>query len=221
MFYVVDSGMEQSPDIMDLLRMLLDLRDLDGMGDVALLDLARDARIETLQAGQVLHADEHLERHVYLVEGEVELFADGRTLHAVTAGSERALLPIFRIHTHGLGARTATAARLLSLNEATFEHYAATLKPGHGTNSGIEVAELAGASAESTLVDEIRQAFYHQEVDLPSLPDVALKIGRAVEDENADFQRIATLVQLVAVLSLVGMPVEVLLPVPDQGERLE
>ena len=61
--------MEMSPDVMDVLRLLLDLKDLDEMGDVALLDLAQDARIEALGRNEVLHADEHLDRHVYLVEG--------------------------------------------------------------------------------------------------------------------------------------------------------
>ena len=40
--------METSPDVMDVLRLLLDLRDLGEMGDVALLELASDARIENL-----------------------------------------------------------------------------------------------------------------------------------------------------------------------------
>jgi hypothetical protein len=85
--------MGMSPDIKEMLRVLLDLRDLDEMGNVALLDLARDARFETLTRGQTLQADEHLDRHVYLVEGEVELVADGKTMQTVTAGTERALLP--------------------------------------------------------------------------------------------------------------------------------
>ncbi len=187
--------METSPDVMDVLRLLLDLRDLDEMGDVALLDLSRDARIETLKKGQMLHADEHLDRHVYLVEGEVELVSEGKVMQAVKAGTERALLPIFRIHTHGLGARCAGSARLLSLNEATFERYAATLRPRQGENAGITVQHFAASGVQPDLVDEIKQAFYHQEVDLPSMPDVALKISAAVQSQDADFRQIATTVQ--------------------------
>lgn len=182
-------------DVMDVLRLLLDLRDLDEMGDVALLDLAKDARIETLGRGQALHADEHLDRHVYLVEGEVELVADGKTMQTITAGSERALLPVFRIRTHGLVARCTSPARLMVLNQATFERYAATLRPGQNTDSGISVEEYASSDALPGLIDEIRQAFYHQEVDLPSMPDMALKISRAVQSPDADFRQIATTVQ--------------------------
>ena len=187
--------METSPDVMDVLRMLLDLRDLDEMGDVALLDLSRDARIETLNKSQVLHADEHLDRHVYLVEGEVELVSEGKVMQTIKAGTDRALLPIFRIHTSGLGARCAGKARLLSLNEATFEHYAATLRPRQDENAGITVQHFVASGAQPDLVDEIKQAFYHQEVDLPSMPDVALKISAAVQSQDADFRQIATTVQ--------------------------
>ena len=192
---LVRKGMETSPDVMEVLRLLLDLRDLDEMGDVALLDLARDARIETLHSGQALHADEHLERHVYLVEGEVDLVADGRTMHTVTAGTERALSPVFRIHTSGLSARCVSSARLLSLDEATFGRYTATIRPRQGTSAGIVVEEWASPEAQPGLIDEVRQAFYHQEVDLPSMPDVALKISRAVQNQDADFRQIATTVQ--------------------------
>lgn len=182
-------------DVMEVLRVLLDLRDLDEMGDVALLDLAQDARIETLARGQVLQADEHLDRHVYLVEGEVELIADGKTMQTITAGSERALLPVFRIRTHGLVARCTRPARLMVLNQATFDRYAATLRPKQNTDAGIRVEEYASPDALPGLIDEIRQAFYHQEVDLPSMPDMALKISRAVQSPDADFRQIATTVQ--------------------------
>jgi HD-like signal output (HDOD) protein len=193
--------MEMSPDVMDVLRLLLDLKDLDEMGDVALLDLTQDARIETLGRNEVLHADEHLDRHVYLVEGEVELFADGKVMQTITAGTERALLPIFRIHTRGLGARSAASARLLSLNEATFERYTATLRPRQGTTTGIKVEEYLASGAKPGLVDDIRQAFYHNEVDLPSMPDVALRISGAIQNQDADFRQIATIVQADPVIS--------------------
>lgn len=193
--------METSPDVMEVLRLLLDLQDLEEVGDVALLDLAQDARIESMGSGKVLRADEHLDRHVYLVEGEVELFADGKVMQTVTAGTERALLPIFRIHTHGLGARSAGPARLLSLNEATFERYTSTLRSGRAASTGIKVEEYLASSKTPSLIDDVKQAFYHNEVDLPSMPDVALRISSAIQNQDADFRQIATTVQADPVIS--------------------
>jgi HD-like signal output (HDOD) protein len=182
--------MKVSPDVMEV---LLKLRDLDDLGDVALLDLARDARLEKLKKGQTLQAGKCLDRHVYLIEGEVELVADGRTMQTVKAGTDRALLPVFRIHTQGLEARCVEAARLLTLDEATFGRYASTIRPEQG--GGIDVEEYSSTDQQPDLVEEIRQAFHHQEVDLPSMPEVALKISHAVQSQDADFRQIAITVQ--------------------------
>jgi len=185
--------MNVSPDVVEVLKVLLNLRDLDDLGDVALLDLARDARLEKLKKGQTLQAGECLDRHVYLIEGEVELVADGRAIQTVKAGTDRALLPVFRIHTRGLEARCVDAARLLTLDEATFGRYASTIRPKQG--GGIDVEEFSSTDQQPDLVEEIHQAFYHQEVDLPSMPEVAVKISNAIQDQDADFRQIAITVQ--------------------------
>ena len=185
--------MNVSPDVVEVLKVLLNLRDLDDLGDVALLDLARDARLETLKKGQTLQAAHCLDRHVYLIEGEVGLVADGRTIQTVKAGTERALLPVFRIHTEGLQARCVRAAQLLTLDEATFGRYASTIRPIQA--GGIDVKEFSSTDQQPDLIEEIRQAFYHREVDLPSMPEVALKISNAIQNQDADFRRIAITVQ--------------------------
>jgi len=185
--------MNVSPDVMEVLKLLLKLRDLDDLGDVGLLDLAQDARLEKLKKGQALEAGKCLDRHVYLIEGGVELMADGRTMQTIKAGTDRALLPVFRIHTRGLEARCVDAARLLTLDEATFRRYASTIRPKQG--GGIDVEEYSSSDQQADLVEEIHQAFYHQEVDLPSMPELALKISHAVQNQDADFRQIASTVQ--------------------------
>jgi HD-like signal output (HDOD) protein len=181
--------MEMTDSLQEVLRLLLDLQDLDEMGDVALLDLARDARRETLRAGESLSADAHLDRHVYLVEGEVELLAGGRIMHRVEAGTERARAPLFRVRTHGLVARPLGQATLLSLDQATFESYRSTLREKSG--SGITVEEVESDDVNAGLIEDIRRAFYHREVDLPTLPELAMRINSAVQNPDADFRTIA------------------------------
>ena len=177
-----------------LLKFLLGLPDLEGLGSVALLDLAKDARAEFLKKGESLHADEHMERHLYLVEGEVELHAGDQILQVIKGGSERAKQSLFRVHTHGLEARCLTGVSLLSLNETTFERYISTIKPKENT-SGITLSNYQATDGDAGIINEIHQEFHHNEVDLPSMPEVALKINKAVQDENLDFQKIADIVQ--------------------------
>ena len=177
-----------------LLKFLLSLPELEELGSVALLDLSKDARVEFLKQGESLYADEFLERHLYLVEGEIELVADDRILQVIKAGTERAKLSLFRVHTHGLEARCLKAASFLSLNETTYERYVSTIKPKEET-SGINVTQYQSTDGEAGIIHEIREEFHHKEVDLPSMPEVAIKINQAVQDESLDFQQIASIIQ--------------------------
>jgi len=183
-----------------LLKFLLGLPDLDELGSVALLDLAKDAHAEFLKTGEILYADEHMDRHLYLVEGEIELVAGDQILQVIKGGSERAKQSLFRVHTHGLEARCLRKASLLSLNEATFEKYIATIKPKENT-SGINFGSYQDADSDAGVINEIHREFNHNEVDLPSMPEIALKINQAVQDESLDIQKIADIIQIDPMIS--------------------
>lgn len=183
-----------------LLKFLLGLPELNDLGSVALLDLAKDAKGVFLKDGESLYADEHLDRHLYLVEGELELVAGDQVLQNIKAGTERAKLTLFRVHTHGLEARCIKAASLLSLNESTFERYISTIKPKENT-SGINLSNYKSTDGEAGIINEIREEFHHNEVDLPSMPEVALKINQAVQNESLDIQKIAEIIQTDPIIS--------------------
>lgn len=178
-----------------LLKFLLGLPDLEELGSVALLDLAKDARAEFLKEGESLFADEHMERHLYLVDGEVELVANDQILQVLKGGSERAKQSLFRVHTHGLEAHCLKAASLLSLNEETYDRYISSIKPKENT-SGINFSNYQETDGEAGIIAEIHREFNHNEVDLPSMPEVALKINQAIQDEHLDIQKIADIIQI-------------------------
>lgn len=184
--------MSDSKDLLEILKLLLDLHDLDEMGDVALLDLARDARIVTLSPGELLSIDDNPGRRLYLIEGALELQAEGRSMHQVQAGTERARSQLFRVRTRGLAARSQDKATLLSLEQATFERHAANIHDRQV--GGITVQEVESDDLNASLLEEMRQAFYHREVDLPTLPELAIRINRAVQSQDANFKSIAAIV---------------------------
>lgn len=178
-----------------LLKFLLGLPDLNELGSVALLALAKDAKGEFLKEGESFYADEHIDRHLYIADGEVELVSDDDVLQVIKAGSERAKSPLFRIHTHGLQARCTKAAKFLSLNEATYEHYISLVHPKEAPVEYNSTSSYQLNNDEALLINEIRNEFYHNEVDLPSMPEVALKINQAVQNESLDIRVIAEIVQ--------------------------
>jgi HD-like signal output (HDOD) protein len=180
-------------DDIGIMGMLLKLDELDGLGDVALLDLARNARIERLARGEILPADEHLERHVFLIEGEVKLIADGKVMDTVSAGTARAKRSLFRVHTHGLQAQCTRKAALLSLDEVTYGRYVSSIKSQEDT--GITVEDFVPDDQEASLIQDIASAFHHKEVDLPSLPEVAGRIYHALDDDSIPVEQVANVLQ--------------------------
>lgn len=177
-----------------LLKFLLGLPDLEDLGSVALLDLAKDARAAFFKEGESIYADEYMGRHLYLVEGEVELVTGDQVLQVIKAGSDRAKQSLFRVHTHGLEGRCLKPVSLLSLNEETYDRCTAALKPREEvTTSNFSIFDTN--DGEANIIEEIKNAFHHNEVDLPSMPEVALKINQAVQDEMLDIKKIADIVQ--------------------------
>lgn len=183
-----------------LLKFLLGLPDLDDFGSVALLDLAKDARAEFLKKGETLYADEHMDRHLFLVEGELELVSEDQVLQVIKAGTERAKQTLFRIHTHGFGVRCLTSVSLLSLNEETLERHVSQVSISKSNFSDIQ-EEFDDENNADSIVAEISRAFHHEEVDLPSMPEVALKINQAVQNETLDIQNIANIIQSDPIIS--------------------
>jgi len=178
-----------------LLKFLLGLPDLKDWGTVALLDLAKDVRAEFLKENDTLYADEHMDRLLYLVSGEIELISDGQVLQVIKSGSERASHPLFRVHTHGLEARCTKKTSLLSLNESVFEQYASSIEPKKDFTDTTISSYTALDDEDEKIIQEIHREFYHDEFDLPSMPEIALKINQAVQSEDLDIQKIADIIQ--------------------------
>jgi len=57
------------------------------------------------------------------------------------------------------------------------------------------------AALEAELANELRLALEHDQLTLPSLPDIAVRVGRAVLDEKSNSKRIASVVQSDPVIS--------------------
>lgn len=185
--------MKPHDDVLEIARILLSVDEFRHLGEAALLHIANDAQFATVAKGKTLPADQYLQRRLYLLEGEVELIADNKVMQYLAATSEHALLPVFRIHTHGLYARALTRARLLSLNEAVVEKYVATIRPRE--SEGIAVEEYASLAQGQSIIEEIRHSFHHHEVDLPSLPEVALRVNAGIKQADHDIRKLAMEIQ--------------------------
>lgn len=178
-----------------LLKFLLGLPDLKEWGTVALLDIAKDAAAEFIEKDESLYADECMDRLLYLVTGEIELVSDEQVLQVIKAGSERAKESIFRVHTHGLEARCIKKASLLSLDETTYERYTSSIESKKDFSKVNVSSYEATDNSDEKIIKDIFDEYYQDEFNLPSMPEVALKINQAIQDENIDLHKIAEIVQ--------------------------
>jgi HD-like signal output (HDOD) protein len=185
----VSAGNDQAK----ILQLLLKIDELKELGDVALLDLAKTATIKSLPKGGSLSAEEQLSQRLYLIDGEVELSVSGKNMQLVVAGTQRTSTPLFRVHSHGLIAKCRSPVRLLCLSEEAFERHAATIRPKD--SDGIELEVLSEAEQEASILHDIRHVFHHRDVDLPSLPEVALRINRAVSDDTQSLRNVVLEIQ--------------------------
>ena len=166
-----------------LLRQLLPIRELaperlDSLGQAGrTLQLARKERLD---------AEKEYRWLLYLLEGEVRMFSDGAPMD-IQAGSERARLPLFSgssLKEHAL-ALTETI-RLLRLDRKLYE-----VLRKEQSDSGYEVRDFDLGNAEGEVLAEVYAASANGKLVLPALPEVAVRIQRALKDPNVDVGRLA------------------------------
>ncbi len=167
----------------------------DGLGGDVLLALASGADIEQLPARQLLHArDQHDDSVRFLLEGEVQLnAADGRSF-VVNAGSERASKPLSVLQPHRYQVVSVTPVRCLRLDRSTLH----SLLNRRREDSDIIVDESPSPEDPAHLSNPLFRRIYTDlkadKLVLPSLPEVALRVRRAMEDELVELNKVAAVV---------------------------
>jgi HD-like signal output (HDOD) protein len=175
----------------EVLENLIPLRDLDGE---ALRELASKTRVESQPAGRQMPVNGARERWiVYLLEGELELRQGEQVVTRLTGGSARAQLPLGHGRRHPLMAHTMSEVRFIRIDNDL-------LSVMIGSNSGesYQVEEITADQglADQRLFNEIYHDYMADRLELPSIPDIALRVRRVVQDSRTNISAIARVIQL-------------------------
>ncbi len=159
-----------------------------------LIVLAGHAWVIELPRGAVLaRIGSRDEWDFYLLDGELELdAADGRVL-SLQAGSETALHPVASLQPRKYTIRARSAVRCLRVQR----QLVASLRGSGARNDPamtLYESETSGLD-EHPLYAVLRDDLAQDSLSLPSLPEVALRIRRMVDDDTATLPQIAHLVQ--------------------------
>jgi len=169
---------------------------LEGLQPVGDLDsdkragLAQRGQIIYLRYGQRLEAATEHRWLLYLLQGSVSLVASSGTINVV-ADSARARQPLFSEGQLQEQAVAQGAASVLRLDRRVYE-----ILQEQQSKSGYEVKETELDDTESALFAEVYSACVEGKLDLPALPEVAVKIQAAMKDPDVDIKRLAGIVSL-------------------------
>ncbi len=187
--------MSQSLSRRPPVAVLKQFRHLDDLNDGQLELLSKSLRIHKAAKGTVLlRRGAHANFSLFLLKGELLLEDAERRRQRVRAGNELAAGPIAPDLPRHFTVVCLSEVHYLEVDN----HLLADLRIAAHSQAG--VAALAAPDTASTdvyaeVVDAIRADLDADCLLMPTLPDVALRVGRAMNDETSDVKQVAAAVQ--------------------------
>ncbi len=153
--------------------------------------LGEKAQVSELPPRRTLTPCDQNKWYLYLIDGALQVTDDQGNVIQIVGGSPRANTPLFdESHKHR-AATTASTCRIARFERQLFE----TLL-NEERLAGYEVNDVQVSDAESELFEGIYAASNRGELELPAMPDVALKIVKLAEDPDAGLPDLAKVVQM-------------------------
>ncbi len=156
--------------------------------------LYSESSLQRLQPRTLIGAEP--DKLMYLLEGEVSLLSGGFVTESFTHLDARALQPLFNESLEEDAAVLTSYGELLEVDRALFDALYSQAQA-----ATMETSQLDLSEAEQELFQHLLRAFKNNKLDLPSLPEAALKIRKAVNDPDVGSKEITQIVQTDPVLS--------------------
>lgn len=185
------SSTESSPHE-SLLGQLMPIKSLPNNLERRLLQRARVIDMDRRQ-----RISSHAEHNwiLYLLEGSLRV-ATGTGAETITVPSARSLRPVFSSQSLTEVAVTQTECRILKIDRQFYE-----LLLKEQDDAGIEIHDVQINPMEGALFQTLYQAYAQNKLELPSMPEVALSLRKAMDDPNINAEQISRLIQLDPVIT--------------------
>lgn len=134
----------------------------------------------------------------YLLEGEVSLYSCGFEVEKFTHNDERALSPLFNWALDEDSALTTSHGAVLDIDRELFDGLYSQQQA-----ASIETSEMTLEEEESTLFEHLLKAFQQNRLQLPALPEAALKIRQVINSSDIGTKEIIQIVQTAPVLHFI------------------
>ena len=163
--------------------------------------LAEKAQVEVLRNGTSLPAIDDARWITFLVQGELLISSDKGDEELINAGSPRARLPLFKIHPAGLQALAKHTSLLVRFDQKLYRKLLEQERLGDSGHEEIVVSSNHHEAPDSPLYLSIYKAYSSDQLELPTLPDIALRIREAIKDPSIGVKDVGKMVLADPVLS--------------------
>ncbi len=170
------------------------LKPLNELDANDLTYLYSEAEITQMQPRTLISAEHEL--LTYLLEGEVSLLSGGFVTEKFTHLEQRALSPLFNQSLDEDSAVLTSHGTILQIDRALFDGLYSQAQA-----ASINTTEVGLSESENALFQSLLKAFINKKLDLPALPEAALRVRQAIYNPEVGSTEIIQIVQSDPVLS--------------------
>ena len=172
---------------------------LQSLSDTQLELLAGSIELEEAPAGRLLIKRGSTDNYsFFLVDGHIRLRAEDGRINDVTSNDRAARSPISQLIPRKYDVISVTPVRFLRINNALMKEIASNKSTEQIGVTGYVVSgdeEEDSSDFENQISYKFLQELEQDRLVLPSLPEVAARIGKALQDNVSDAATIAAMIQ--------------------------
>jgi HD-like signal output (HDOD) protein len=173
-------------------KMLRNLTPIGQMSPEAFTEIAENAKVKSVPAGtQLFQASQTDDQTIFLLDGTVELLEDGLGIETVASGSVTAQMPLAPQQPRRATAKAKTEVQVVQVPSSLLQML---IQPP--CSGEYDVEEISGDDEriESKLLCDIFEDYVANKLDVPTLPDIALRVREAVDDDDANVPDVTRIV---------------------------
>jgi HD-like signal output (HDOD) protein len=185
----MSDSVSRYPDLAELRR----FRFLDDLDDDRLLLLGKSLRmLYGSKRRRLMARGDRADYSLLLLEGELILTGEDGGRFRVVAGNELASGPIAPDIPRRYHVDCAGDVRYVEIDNRLLRELA---RPSGGAALPRLAAGTSGGDPCERLIQAIRADLEADRLELPSLPEVAIRVGKAIDDSSSDARQVAAIVQ--------------------------
>lgn len=183
------------------LKCLLKLNEFKDLDDTALVDIAESAVISDYDTNERLVAEKYAKLTLYLLEGTIDVQSQGGVHQDISANTQRSQNPIFYTDVPGHYGRCTSACKILLVKRTLMEKFGVNRNRDKDDLDYAEFDTLPAGDSSLSLLNEITALYKSKSITLPSIPETAIYINTALDNDDISIEKLAQKIQMDPVIA--------------------